>query len=212
MEAPQPAPADHATDHASTPAAPGSAGARRTLTVPAPGDMRDLGRALAALLRPGDLVLLTGELGAGKTTLARGLGEGLNVRGDVTSPTFVIARVHPPRADGPPLVHVDAYRLGWGEPGTEDAGGGLEDMEDLDLDVSLPDSVVVVEWGEGRVEELSEDRLHVVIERTVGGGSEPDGEAEGGDDGTGAAPDPRTVTFAGIGARWAEPGALDGLT
>ena len=113
--------------------------------------MRDLGRRLAELLRPGDLVMLTGELGAGKTTLTRGLGEGLGVRGAVTSPTFVIARVHPSLAGGPPLVHVDAYRL----------GGGLDEMEDLDLDVSLPESVVVVEWGEGKVEELSDDRLHV---------------------------------------------------
>jgi tRNA threonylcarbamoyladenosine biosynthesis protein TsaE len=150
--------------------------------------MRELGRRLARLLRPGDLVLLTGELGAGKTTLARGLGEGLGVRGAVTSPTFVIARVHPPLGDGPPLVHVDAYRL----------GGGLEEMEDLDLDVSLPESVVVVEWGEGRVEELSEDRLHVVIERAVGAEA-----ATGGQDGGTAGDDVRTVTVAGVGGRWA---------
>ena len=138
-----------------------SGGAQRrgvTVTVQTGDDMRELGRRLAGLLRPGDLVLLTGELGAGKTTLTRGLGEGLGVRGAVTSPTFVIARVHPSLSDGPALVHVDAYRL----------GGGLEEMEDLDLDVSLPESVVVVEWGEGRVEELSEDRLHVVIARSVG--------------------------------------------
>ncbi|WEV25950.1 tRNA (adenosine(37)-N6)-threonylcarbamoyltransferase complex ATPase subunit type 1 TsaE [Streptomyces sp. 71268] len=132
--------------------------ARAQITVNTPERMGDLGRRLAALLRPGDLVLLTGELGAGKTTLTRGLGAGLDVRGAVTSPTFVIARVHPPLGDGPPLVHVDAYRL----------GGGLDEMEDLDLDVSLPESVVVVEWGDGKVEELSDDRLHVVIERAVG--------------------------------------------
>lgn len=128
------------------------------LTVASPERMRELGRRLAALLRPGDLVLLSGELGAGKTTLTRGLGEGLGVRGAVTSPTFVIARVHPSLVDGPPLVHVDAYRL----------GGGLDEMEDLDLDVSLPDSVIVVEWGEGKVEGLSDDRLHVVIHRSTG--------------------------------------------
>jgi len=149
--------------------------------------MRETGRRLARLLRPGDLVLLTGELGAGKTTLARGLGEGLGVRGAVTSPTFVIARVHPPLGDGPPLVHVDAYRL----------DGGLEEMEDLDLDVSLPDSVVVVEWGEGKVEELSEDRLHVFIERAVG--TAPAGDAA---DGGPEDHDVRTVTVTGIGARW----------
>ncbi|MBB5939593.1 tRNA (adenosine(37)-N6)-threonylcarbamoyltransferase complex ATPase subunit type 1 TsaE [Streptomyces zagrosensis] len=132
--------------------------ARAQISVPTPQLMGDLGRRLATLLRPGDLLLLTGELGAGKTTLTRGLGLGLGVRGAVTSPTFVIARVHPSLSEGPPLVHVDAYRL----------GGGLDEMEDLDLDVSLPESVVVVEWGDGKVEELSDDRLHVVIERAVG--------------------------------------------
>nr|WP_241028113.1 tRNA (adenosine(37)-N6)-threonylcarbamoyltransferase complex ATPase subunit type 1 TsaE [Streptomyces verrucosisporus] len=163
--------------------------------------MLELGRGLARLLRPGDLVLLTGELGAGKTTLTRGLGEGLDVRGAVTSPTFVIARVHPPLGGGPALVHVDAYRL----------GGGLEEMEDLDLDVSLPDSVVVVEWGEGKVEELSEDRLHVVIERSVG--ADPAGAAAEAAAG-GSGDDVRTVTVTGVGGRWsgqdlsvlAEPG------
>ena len=120
--------------------------------------MRELGRRLAKLLRAGDLVMLSGELGAGKTTLTRGLGEGLGVRGAVTSPTFVIARVHPSLGDGPPLVHVDAYRL----------SGGLDEMEDLDLDVSLPESVIVVEWGEGKVEELTEERLQLVIHRAVG--------------------------------------------
>jgi tRNA threonylcarbamoyladenosine biosynthesis protein TsaE len=157
------------------------------LVVTSPELMRDLGRRLAKLLRPGDLVLLTGELGAGKTTLTRGLGEGLDVRGAVTSPTFVIARVHPPLGAGPALVHVDAYRL----------GGGLDEMEDLDLDVSLPESVVVVEWGDGKVEELSEDRLHVVIARSVGTG-EPNGAAAADD-----ADDTREVTLTGVGARWA---------
>lgn len=155
-------------------------GNRTTLTVDSAARMNRLGRELASLLRPGDLVLLSGELGAGKTTLTRGLGEGLGVRGAVTSPTFVIARVHPPLGDGPALVHVDAYRL----------GGGLDEMEDLDLDVSLPESVVVVEWGEGKVEQLSEDRLEVRIERAIG--------AEATDDS-----DPRTVTLTGLGGRWA---------
>lgn len=150
------------------------------ITVRSAEHMRDLGRRLAALLAPGDLVLLNGELGAGKTTLTRGLGEGLGVRGAVTSPTFVIARVHPSLTGGPALVHVDAYRL----------DGGLDEMEDLDLDVSLPESVVVVEWGEGKVEELSEARLQVVIERTVG--AAPD-----------TADDRRAVTVTGIGPRWA---------
>ena len=90
------------------------------------------------MLRRGDLVLLTGGLGAGKTTLAQGIGAGLRVRGPVTSPTFVIARVHPSLGDGPDLVHVDAYRL----------GTALE-LDDLDLDADLDHSVVVVEWGHG---------------------------------------------------------------
>jgi len=153
-----------------------------------PDRMHELGRRIAALLGPGDLVLLSGELGAGKTTLTRGLGEGLGVRGAVTSPTFVIARVHPSLTGGPALVHVDAYRL----------GGGLDEMEDLDLDVSLPESVVVVEWGDGKVEDLSDARLHVVISRTVG---EIAGVAGPGAD---PADDVREVTVTGVGPRWAK--------
>ncbi|XUL90468.1 tRNA (adenosine(37)-N6)-threonylcarbamoyltransferase complex ATPase subunit type 1 TsaE [Streptomyces galilaeus] len=148
-----------------------------SITVNSPEQMGELGRRLAKLLRAGDLVMLTGELGAGKTTLTRGLGEGLGVRGAVTSPTFVIARVHPSLGDGPPLVHVDAYRL----------SGGLDDMEDLDLDVSLPESVIVVEWGEGKVEELTDDRLSVVIHRAVGDTTD----------------EVRHVTVTGLGERWA---------
>ncbi|WP_411141605.1 tRNA (adenosine(37)-N6)-threonylcarbamoyltransferase complex ATPase subunit type 1 TsaE [Streptomyces sp. x-80] len=162
------------------------------VTIKSPDQMQELGRRLAALLRPGDLVLLTGELGAGKTTLTRGLGEGLGVRGAVTSPTFVIARVHPSLTGGPALVHVDAYRL----------GGGLGEMEDLDLDVSLPESVVVVEWGDGKVEELSEDRLHVVIARAVGADA-PGGVADALESDV---DDVREVTVTGVGARWADAG------
>ncbi|MFI8926514.1 tRNA (adenosine(37)-N6)-threonylcarbamoyltransferase complex ATPase subunit type 1 TsaE [Streptomyces sp. NPDC053474] len=158
------------------PHSPAVPAATLKIAVNSPEQMGELGRRLAKVLRPGDLVMLTGELGAGKTTLTRGLGEGLGVRGAVTSPTFVIARVHPPLGDGPALVHVDAYRL----------GGGLDEMEDLDLDVSLPDSVVVVEWGDGKVEELSDDRLHLVIHRAVG-----DATDEG-----------REIAVHGIGARW----------
>jgi tRNA threonylcarbamoyladenosine biosynthesis protein TsaE len=152
------------------------------ITVKTPEHMREVGHRLAGLLAPGDLVLLSGALGAGKTTLTRGLGEGLGVRGAVTSPTFVIARVHPSLSGGPALVHVDAYRL----------GGGLDEMEDLDLDVSLPESVVVVEWGEGKVEELSEARLQVVIRRAVGMAALAEDD-----------PDVREVTVTGIGERWA---------
>ncbi|MEV7088989.1 tRNA (adenosine(37)-N6)-threonylcarbamoyltransferase complex ATPase subunit type 1 TsaE [Streptomyces sp. NPDC093085] len=185
MEAPRPT--------GTTPRTAGTA-TRTVLAVDSPARMTALGLRLAALLRPGDLVMLTGELGAGKTTLTRGLGEGLGVRGAVTSPTFVIARVHPSLTGGPALVHVDAYRL----------GGGLDEMEDLDLDVSLPDSVIVVEWGDGKVEELSEDRLHVVIERAVG-----DAGTMAATDATDAtdAPDGddrRTVTVTGLGPRWAD--------
>lgn len=163
------------------------------ITVRTADRMYELGRRLAALLAPGDLVLLSGELGAGKTTLTRGLGEGLGVRGAVTSPTFVIARVHPSLGGGPALVHVDAYRL----------GGGLDEMEDLDLDVSLPESVVVVEWGEGKVEELSEARLQVVIARTVGGAETGGGVGGAGLGDGGAADDIREVTVTGVGTRWA---------
>ncbi|MFD4985753.1 tRNA (adenosine(37)-N6)-threonylcarbamoyltransferase complex ATPase subunit type 1 TsaE [Streptomyces sp. NPDC058374] len=165
------------------------------LTVDSPEAMRRLGLRLACVLRPGDLVLLSGELGAGKTTLTRGLGEGLGVRGAVTSPTFVIARVHPSLVGGPALVHVDAYRL----------AGGLDEMEDLDLDVSLPDSVVVVEWGDGKVEELSASRLHVRIDRATGDELPVSGQAEAAD-----VDDVRLVTVGGVGERWTGA-ALDAL-
>jgi tRNA threonylcarbamoyladenosine biosynthesis protein TsaE len=124
-------------------------------------DTRTLGRAIGGILRAGDLVLLTGPLGAGKTALAQGIGEGLGVAGDVTSPTFVIARVHRPdlaRGGRFPMVHVDAYRLGAvADPRAE--------VDDLDLDASVEDSVTLVEWGEGMVEQLSEAYLEVRIER-----------------------------------------------
>ena len=137
--------------------------------------MRDLGRALAARLRAGDLVILTGPLGAGKTTLVQGIGQGLGVRGPVTSPTFVIARIHPPLAgSGPALVHADAYRL-----------GSIREVDDLDLDADVADAVTVVEWGEGLVEGLAEDRLEISIQ------PDPDGVA-------------RTVRLRGHGARWSQ--------
>lgn len=120
-------------------------------------DTRAFGRRLAALLRAGDLLILDGPLGAGKTALAQGIGAGLGVRGDITSPTFVIARVHrpdPERGGRVPLVHVDAYRL-----------GGLADVDGLDLDATLDESVTVVEWGEGMVEQIAEAHLRVRIDR-----------------------------------------------
>jgi len=115
-------------------------------------DTQDFGRRLGALLRGGDVLVLTGDLGAGKTTLTQGLAEGLGVRGPITSPTFVIARVHPSLVGGPLLVHVDAYRL----------GSALE-LDDLDLDADLDASVTVVEWGAGLAEQLSDTRLELTI-------------------------------------------------
>ena len=118
-------------------------------------DTREFGRRLASILRPGDLVLLSGPLGAGKTALAQGIGAGLQVRGAVTSPTFVIARVH----GGPvPMVHADAYRLG-------DRPHPRAEIDDLDLDASAEDAVTVVEWGDGLVEHLNEAYLQIRIDR-----------------------------------------------
>ncbi|WP_109473850.1 tRNA (adenosine(37)-N6)-threonylcarbamoyltransferase complex ATPase subunit type 1 TsaE [Ornithinimicrobium cavernae] len=140
-----------------------------------------LGVALGRVLRAGDLVLLTGDLAAGKTTLTRGIGEGLAVRGPITSPTFVIARVHPSLVSGPDLVHVDAYRL-----------GGLAELDDLDLDADLGAVVTVVEWGHGLAETLADDRLEVLLSRKDVGDPE---DLEG--------PQPRVVRVSGHGARWA---------
>jgi len=121
------------------------------LTLPNVADTQALGARLAGTLRAGDLIVLIGPLGAGKTALVQGIGAGLGVRGAVVSPTFVIARVHRGRL---PLVHVDAYRL-----------GSLDEVDDLDLDVDMADAVTVVEWGSGLVEQLAEARLEIVIER-----------------------------------------------
>lgn len=123
--------------------------------LPTVEDTWAFGKALAALLRPGDLVVLAGPLGAGKTALAQGIGAGLGVAGPVTSPTFVLARLH---AGPVPMVHADAYRLG-------DVVDPLAEVDALDLDAELDRSVVVVEWGEGLVERLAESHLLVRIER-----------------------------------------------
>ncbi len=138
--------------------------------------MKEIGALLASVLRRGDLVLLSGPLGAGKTTLTQGIAAGMAVHGDVTSPTFVIARVHRSAVGGPDLVHVDAYRL-----------ASLAEVDDLDLDASLSESVTVVEWGEGKAEALSDDRLVVEITRSHG-----------------ADEDTRTVTVTGVGLRWSD--------
>jgi len=121
-------------------------------TVASPADMEALGREIGAALAPGDLVVLTGPLGAGKTTLTRGIGEGLNVRGPIQSPTFVLARTHPSLDGGTPLVHVDAYRL-----------GSAAELDDLDID--FDGSAVVVEWGRGMVEGLRDVWWELEIER-----------------------------------------------
>jgi tRNA threonylcarbamoyladenosine biosynthesis protein TsaE len=128
------------------------------LVVPTAEGMRKLGHELAGALAAGDVVLLTGDLGAGKTTLTQGIGAGLGVQGTIASPTFVIARVHRSAAGGPPLVHVDAYRL-----------GGWDELEDLDLEASLDEAVTVVEWGTGIAEGLADRRLEIEIVRTHSG-------------------------------------------
>jgi tRNA threonylcarbamoyladenosine biosynthesis protein TsaE len=142
------------------------------LDLPTADATRRLGMRLGRRLRRGDLVVLTGDLGAGKTTLTQGIGEGLGVRGPVTSPTFVIARVHPSLTGGPALVHVDAYRL-----------GGVVELDDLDLDADVADSVTVVEWGHGVAERLADAYLEVVL--------------------TAADKERRTATVAAVGERWA---------
>ena len=177
---------------------------------------RALGGRLAVLLRAGDLVMLSGDLGAGKTTLAQGVGAAMGVRGRVSSPTFIIARVHPALADGPDLIHVDAYRL-----------SSLEEVDALDLDSSMADSVTLVEWGQDKVEALSADRLEITIARPrgglVGGGAEAPGESSGAGSGSADSADSagsagsdvtdlteaddsrrsvRSVTVTAVGPRW----------
>lgn len=151
-------------------------------TVATSDDMHALGIELAHLLRAGDLLVLTGPLGAGKTTLTRGIGDGLQVRGPVTSPTFVLARTHPSLVDGAPLVHVDAYRL----------SNALE-LDDLDIDFAR--SVVVVEWGGGMLDGVAESWLEAQIVR-------PTGASESAADPASDTDEPRTVTVTAFGPRW----------
>ena len=166
-------------------------------------ETRALGARLARLLRAGDLVMLSGGLGAGKTTLAQGIGAALQVRGRVSSPTFIIARVHPALSDGPDLIHVDAYRI-----------TSLEEIDALDLDSSLERAVTLVEWGEEKVEALSPDRLEIQVLRPHGAvraehpqpEDAPAGSVAGEpvvdlgevDDGN------RTIIVRAVGPRWAD--------
>jgi tRNA threonylcarbamoyladenosine biosynthesis protein TsaE len=186
-----------------------------SLTVATSAQMRSLGRSLATVLRAGDLVLLSGGLGAGKTTLTKGIGDGLGVRGPITSPTFVIARVHPPVGPAaatdplrPALVHADAYRL-----------GSVLELDDLDLDTDTASSVTVVEWGGGLAEGLATDRLEItitpakadvplvdasvvdgpVVSGTVNGGNGADRAVDLDDPSVDA---PRMVRISAVGERW----------
>lgn len=138
--------------------------------------MRAIGARLAKLLKAGDLIIASGELGSGKTTLTQGIGSGLDVSGPVISPTFVLSRVHKSNCGGPMLVHVDAYRL-----------SSAAELADIDLDVTLEDAVTLVEWGTGIAESLTEDRLEIDILRSL----DP-------------AENTREIFFTGIGKRWAE--------
>jgi tRNA threonylcarbamoyladenosine biosynthesis protein TsaE len=180
----------------------------KTLKVTTAEQTHALGAALAEVLRAGDLLVLTGELGAGKTTFTQGLGEGLGVREGIISPTFVLVRIHPnlpdgPNPGGPDLVHVDAYRL-----------GSASEIDDIDLENTMDSSVTVVEWGRDRVEHLSESRLEVELHRTIGNGivAGPQGtdgvldfEAEDDDE-------PRTIIIRGFGPRWEDQPVLKQAT
>jgi tRNA threonylcarbamoyladenosine biosynthesis protein TsaE len=179
----------------------------RSLEVHTAAQTHALAAALGAVLETGDLLVLTGELGAGKTTFTQGLGEGLGVRAGIISPTFVLVRIHPnlpegPRPGGPDLVHVDAYRL-------ESAA----EIDDIDLENTMDSAVTVVEWGRGRVEHLSDSRLEVELHRTRGGAAAP-AETPAADPvldfDTDDDDELRTVVIRGFGPRWAEAPALPG--
>jgi tRNA threonylcarbamoyladenosine biosynthesis protein TsaE len=159
-----------------------------TIRVSSSTAMRDLGARLAGLLGPGDLIIASGDLGAGKTTLTQGIGRGLGTTGRVISPTFVLSRIHSSATGGPRLVHVDAYRL-----------TGPDELDDLDLGATVPDSVTVVEWGRGIAEGLAADRLEIDIAHPPSDGADP-GEPDS----------ERIVTIRTVGPRWSN-GRLAGL-
>ncbi|CAI3801878.1 tRNA (adenosine(37)-N6)-threonylcarbamoyltransferase complex ATPase subunit type 1 TsaE [Pseudarthrobacter sp. MM222] len=189
-----------------------------TLEVRTAEQTHALAAGLGAQLEPGDLLVLTGELGAGKTTFTQGLGEGLGVRAGIISPTFVLVRIHPslpdgPRPGGPDLVHVDAYRL-----------GSASEIDDIDLENTMDSAVTVVEWGRGRVEHLSDSRLEVDLVRTLGGAGPvapaPAAPTPGAADAdevtldfdTDDDDEPRTIVIRGYGPRWVAPPALPGTS
>ncbi|WP_411373867.1 tRNA (adenosine(37)-N6)-threonylcarbamoyltransferase complex ATPase subunit type 1 TsaE [Arthrobacter sp. MPF02] len=184
----------------------------KTFTATTAEQTSALGARLAGVLEAGDLLVLSGELGAGKTTFTQGLGEGLGVRAGIISPTFVLVRIHPnlpdgPRPGGPDLVHVDAYRL-----------GSAAEIDDIDLENTMDSSVTVVEWGHERVEHLSESRLEIDLHRAIGlgglesggGAAEPGGTLDFDDEDT---DEPRSIVMRGYGPRWPaapELGAAEG--
>jgi tRNA threonylcarbamoyladenosine biosynthesis protein TsaE len=176
-----------------------------SLTVQSANETHALAAALGAVLEAGDLVVLTGELGAGKTTFTQGLGEGLGVRAGIISPTFVLVRIHPnlpdgPRPGGPDLVHVDAYRL-----------ETVAEIDDIDLENTMDSTVTVVEWGRGRVEHLSDSVLDVELHRPLGS-TTPNAPTPDATDGVmnfdTDDDEPRTVVIRGFGPRWAEESVL----
>jgi tRNA threonylcarbamoyladenosine biosynthesis protein TsaE len=177
----------------------------KTFTATTAEQTHAFGAGLAEVLQAGDLLVLSGELGAGKTTFTQGLGEGLGVRAGIISPTFVLVRIHPnlpdgPRPGGPDLVHVDAYRL-----------GSAAEIDDIDLENTMDSSVTVVEWGHERVEHLSDSRLEIDFLRAIGLDAGGNGAGSGSLDFDGEDTDePRTIVMRGYGPRWATAPELGG--
>jgi tRNA threonylcarbamoyladenosine biosynthesis protein TsaE len=149
------------------------------ITVPTSDAMERLGERLAQLLQCGDVLLAAGDLGAGKTTLTRGIGRGLGSEGPIISPTFVLSRIHHSTIGRPTLMHVDAYRL-----------STASELDDLDLDAAVADSITVVEWGRGIAEGLSDNRLEIDIWTSAADFSAAANDSE------------RVVTIRAVGARW----------
>jgi tRNA threonylcarbamoyladenosine biosynthesis protein TsaE len=149
------------------------------IKVPTSEAMVRLGERLTRLLERGDVIIAGGDLGAGKTTLTQGIGRGLGSEGPIISPTFVLSRIHPSTIGRPTLMHVDAYRL-----------STSYELDDLDLDAAVPDSITVVEWGQGIAEGLAEDRLEIDIWTSAADLSAVGDDSE------------RVVTIRAVGARW----------